>query len=579
MQLIKVSANQADFKTVHFNKSGLNFIVAKQKNAENKDTGNTYNGVGKSLLVNIVHFCLGSSTKNYKSFCEKLPDWEFSLEFVIGETYYTTTRSTVNPNRIHLNGEELTLTKFNTKLEELCFQIPDGVSNLSFRALLPFFIRLNKKSYVSFDEASRTHNQYQKMLYNAFLLGLDVSLAHKKHDLKKEQDRIKDLERNFKKDDLLRDFFSGQKDVALTIDDLNEQIEKLERDLKNFKVADDYYDVQLEADKIEQKLFQLNNKIILLKNNVASIEKSLNIEPSKGNLDEIQKVYEEVNVHFSDALTKTLSDLESFYEKLVANRKRRLLEQKNKLESEIEEKSKASQKLQKEFDDFMKYLGDHEALDVFVTLSEKSSNLKSKRDNLKKYQVLQTEYKEKLREIEKNQIEQSEATDEYLKRMQTEIGELRNYFRNLVKRFYPHSVAGLTIENNDRDNLQRFDIDAKIESDNSDGINNVKIFCYDLTLLFKGHNHNMNVIFHDSRLYDGIDERQKAELIKVLYEEFSNTNKQYIASVNQNQLNEICNILGDELYTQIIENNTVLILTDENPSEKLLGIQVDIEDN
>ncbi|MEK6455816.1 DUF2326 domain-containing protein [Caldifermentibacillus hisashii] len=579
MQLIKVSANQADFKTVHFNKSGLNFIVAKQKNVENKDTGNTYNGVGKSLLVSIVHFCLGSSKKNYKSFCRNLPDWEFSLEFIIGDTHYAATRSTNNPDRINLNGEKLILRDFNEKLEKLCFQIPDGVSNLSFRALLPFFIRPNKKSYVSFDEASGSHNSYQKMLYNAFLLGLDVFLAHKKYNLKKEQNRIEELERNFRKDDLLRDFFSGQKDVALTIDDLDEQIEKLEVDLKNFKIADDYYQVQLEADEIERKLFQLNNKIILLKNNVASIEKSLSIEPSKDNLDDIQKVYAEVNVHFSDTLTKTLSDLESFYKKLISNRKRRLLEHKNKLGLEIEEKLIESQRLQKNFDELMKYLGDHDALDVFVTLSEKYSNLKAKRDNLKKYQVLQTEYKEKLREIEKNQIEQSETTDEYLRRMQTEIGELRNYFRNLVKRFYPHSVAGLSIENNDRDNLQRYDIDAKIESDNSDGINNVKIFCYDLTLLFKGQNHNMNVIFHDSRLFDGIDERQKAELIKVLYEEFSNTNKQYIATVNQNQLNEIYNILGDELYTQIIEKNTVLVLTDEDPSEKLLGIQVDIEDN
>jgi uncharacterized protein YydD (DUF2326 family) len=578
MQLIKVSANKSSFKTVYFKKSGLNFIVAKQKNAKNKDVGKTYNGVGKSLLISIIHFCLGSKTKNYTSFCEKLPDWEFSLEFAIGEKNYTATRTTINPNRIKLNGEELTLTKFNTIMEELCFQIPDDIGNLSFRSLLPFFIRPNKKSYVSFDEAITTPNPYQKMVYNAFLLGLDVFLAKKKHNLKKEQDRIKDLEQNFKKDDLLRDFFSGQKDVSLTIDDLDEQIEKLEKSLRNFKVAEDYYEVQLEADKIEQKLFQLNNKIILLKNNVASIENSLKIEPSKENLDEIQKIYEEANVHFSDALTKTLSDLESFYEKLVTNRKRRLMEQKNKLEFEIDEKSTAAQKLQDEFDNLMKYLGDHEALDVFVALSEKSSKLKSSSENLKKYQVLQAEYKEKLREIEKDQIEQAEKTDEYLKGMQSEIGELRNYFRNLVKRFYPHSIAGLTIENNDRDNLQRFDIDAKIESDNSDGINNVKIFCYDLTVLFKGQNHNMNFIFHDSRLFDGIDERQKAELTKVLSEQFSNTDKQYIASVNQNQLTEIYNILGDELYKEIIEDNTVLVLTDENPSEKLLGIQVDIED-
>src|SRR5690606_31406783 len=134
-----------------------------------------------------------------------------------------------------------------------------------------------------------------------------------------------------------------------------------------------------------------------------------------------------------------LSELETFYEKLVTNRKRRLVEQKNKLEAEIENKHIIAKKLQSEFDNLMKYLGDHQALDVFVTLNEKVTKLKSDRDNLKKYQVLQSEYKEKLREVEKALIEQSETTDEYLVEMQSEIAELRNYFRNLVKRYYTHS--------------------------------------------------------------------------------------------------------------------------------------------
>jgi uncharacterized protein YydD (DUF2326 family) len=139
-------------------------------------------------------------------------------------------------------------------------------------------------------------------------------------------------------------------------------------------------------------------------------------------------------------------------------------------------------------------------------------------------------------------------------------------------------VAGLSIENNDGDNQLRFNIDAKIESDTSDGINNVKIFCYDLTVLFKGHNHNMNFIFHDSRLFDGIDERQKAEIFRIVAEKFIGSNKQYIATVNQNQLDEIKKQLKEDEYKEIIRN-TVLTLTDENSSAKLLGISVDIRED
>lgn len=227
----------------------------------------------------------------------------------------------------------------------------------------------------------------------------------------------------------------------------------------------------------------------------------------------------------------------------------------------------------------MKYLGDHQALDVFLSLSDKSAHLKTKLETLKKYQSLQSEYKEKLRDAEKIQLEQSETTENFLAEIETEINVLRDYFRSLAKRFYPNAVAGLSVTNNDGENLQRYNIDAKIESDNSDGINNVKIFCYDMTLLFKGQNHNIDFLFHDSRLFDGIDERQKAELFKIVYEEFSNSSKQYIATVNQNQLNEIRGYLDPEYFQKIVIDNTVLILTDDHESEKLLGITVDIDDD
>jgi uncharacterized protein YydD (DUF2326 family) len=132
------------------------------------------------------------------------------------------------------------------------------------------------------------------------------------------------------------------------------------------------------------------------------------------------------------------------------------------------------------------------------------------------------------------------------------------------------------VYNNEGENQQRYTIEAKIESDNSDGINNVKIFCYDMTMLHKGHGHNVKFSFHDSRLFDGIDERHKAEIFKVVSELFSNTEYQYIATINQNQLNEVKSILAEQQYQQIIEQNTILTLTDENDSEKLLGVKVDI---
>ena len=578
MRLLKVYSNQASFRTVEFSRNGLSFIVAKQKNPGSSEKGKTYNGVGKSLLVRIIHFCFGADIKNYNTFCNNLPKWEFYLDFIIRGSEYTVKRATKNPLKITLNNKEMSITKFKKEMGSLCFNIPDDVSNLSFRSLIPFFIRPKRVSYVHYDKPGKTGREYQALLYNAFLLGLDVFLTQKKQVIRKEQERIKKLENNFKKDSLLRDFFTGNRDIVLTLVDLEERITKLDADLSNFKVAEDYYDVQLEADNVEKKLFSLNNKIIMLQSNIENIDKCLALSPDM-NKDRIKEIYNESNINFPGSVIKTLDELEDFYDALISKRKKRLGEQQNRLKLEQQDKKREVEKLQKNLDNLMHYLGEHQALDLFVSISQKNAELKAERDSLIKYQKLQSEYKTMERKIEKELIELTEITDQYLAELKPNTIVLRDFFRSLAKQFYPDSVAGLTIDNNDGQNQLRYNIDAKIESDSSDGINNVKIFCYDLTILFKGHNHHINFIFHDSRLFDGTDERQKTEMFKTVDRMFALSDKQYIATVNQNQLDEIKKHMTDEEFENIISRNTKLTLTDESDSDKLLGIKVDLSEN
>jgi uncharacterized protein YydD (DUF2326 family) len=577
MQLIKVYANKESFRTVEFNPSGLNFIVAKQKTPGSNDDGKTYNGVGKSLLVRIIHFCLGANERKYAGFCDKLKDWEFYLEFKINVHTFIAKRSVNDPKKIVLNEEEYSIDKYTSILKELCFHIPEDIGFLSFRTLIPFFIRPSKESYVDCMKPGNTQIEYQKLLINAFLIGLDVKLAERKYKLKKEQDRIKDLEKNFREDTLLREFFMGSKDISLELTEVDEQIQKLENDMSVFQVSEDYHDIQHSANEIEAHLFNLHNEIVMINNNITNIEESINSKPQKSlSVADLEKIYNEVKVVFSDTVKKTLNEIEVFYENITTSRTRRLLEQRNELFLSLNEKSLLYKDLQMKFDEKMKYLGNHQALDVFLSLNQECSELKEKRNDLSKYQELQAEYKSKERQTKKEFLELSEKTDAYLVEIEESTKDIREFFRSLAKMFYPKNTAGLTIQTNNGENQLAFEIEPRIESDASDGINNVKIFCYDLSLLFKGKNHSIDFVFHDSRLYDGIDERQKSIMFSLLKGLFSDTKKQYIATINQNQLNEIRAYISTEDYNEIFHNHTVLTLTDDDDSEKLLGIKVDI---
>ena len=66
MRLIELRANNAGFKTVKFKQIGLSLIVGTRTHpAKESEDERSYNGVGKSLLVEIVHFCLGSSWRDW----------------------------------------------------------------------------------------------------------------------------------------------------------------------------------------------------------------------------------------------------------------------------------------------------------------------------------------------------------------------------------------------------------------------------------------------------------------------------------------------------------------------------------
>ena len=578
MQLIKVYSNKPTFRTVEFNPTGASFIIAKQKNPNSKDKGKTYNGVGKSLLVRIIHFCLGGSVDSYKSFCKKLDGWEFYIDIIIDDEQLTISRSTEEPKKIYIGADDYSVDKFNKIMKRKCFNIPDEVGYLSFRTLLPFFIRPNKGAYTDCKKPAKSGKEYQVLLNNAFLLGLDIFLAQKKQKLRVEQDKIRKLEKNFRDDPLLQDFFTGNKDVKLNIADLEYNIEKLESDLKKFEVAEDYHDIQKEADSIESRLFELNNEIALLENNIKSIEKNFTLKTHMKSSD-IESVYAEAKVNFPNTVKKSLKDIDEYYSKLITNRTLRLLEQKNGLIEKIKVKTEESNLLKKNLDKHIKYLGEHQALDLFMSLSDKLSGFKNEKENLDNYQNLQSDYKSKERQTEKDMIELSDKTDKYLEEIETITTSLSDTFRDFVKIFYPKSIAGLTVSTNEGENQLLYNLEAKIESDASDGINNVKIFCYDITILLKGHNHNINFVFHDSRLYDGTDERQKADIFRILKEYIIGSNRQYISTINQNQLEEIKRQLTTEDYDDIIVKNTKLVLTDDDDSEKLLGIKIDIREN
>jgi uncharacterized protein YydD (DUF2326 family) len=575
MNLLRLTANQASFRQVSFKPNGITLILGKRKTADTKKD-ETYNGVGKSLLVYLVNFCFGSQAK--EELAHKLPDWAFTLEFKIGADAFNVTRATADQENVLLNGVKTSLEDYKAWLGPKLFAFKETIPFLTFRSLIGLFLRPGKHAYDNYDRLQYSEIPYQRLIRNAFLLGIETGLIHEKFVVRQALEQTTEMNARFSKDPIICDYFLGNKDVNIDLKELEDSLRKLENDYAEFKVAENYKDIESQANEKRRAIQALRNEVYSLEGLIDQIEQSLtqNAHVSKARIEEL---YKEAGITLPTLLVKKLQEVEEFHEQLVKSREARLKTELRKQQLKLKSTVDNLSALNAELNAKLKFLGSHGAFSEYTALSERVSEKRAEVQKLRDFKRLTKEYKDKIRELKLQLSEGNIRASKYLEENEAQINHVTDIFRAYCKRLYPGKKSALIITNNEGDNQTRFDIEAKIISDSSDGINEVKIFCFDATILLAKQNHHVNFLFHDSRLFSDIDPRQRTEIFRIAAEFASTADTQYIATLNEDQTETMKQWFTEQEFKQIISDNVVLALTDESPSEKLLGIDVDLDYN
>lgn len=571
MQLIKLSANKDTFKTVKFEKNKLNIITWSKDSSSKDNLEKTFNWVWKSLLLNIVNFCLWSN--KYNSFEEKLPWWEFTLEFELNGKTYVVNRATEAQSIIVVNWEEMGLKKYTELLGSEAFIIPEWIKGLSFRYLIKRFIRVEKESSQEWDKF-KSESPYIKLLCNSFLLWLDVSMIQTKMDLKWKLDDIKASKDRLEKDEIFRKFFLWVENIDIQITDYEDSVWQLERAISQFKVAENYSKIEFDANKLKIRKSELLKDLFLIKNQIKSIDESLRLKINIS-LENVIHAYEEIQLNFPELIKKELGAVQDFHIQLLNKRQGRLLTSKQSLVNKLRLLEDELDKLDLGINSSLEFLWWHWALDEYDALNRKLSEERSSLNKLRDYKKVIARYKKEISSIKLELDTQNNLALNYLEDIDALLKKNNNQFRVLAKRFYPDSSSWIQIKENTGENTIQFDIDARIEYDSSDGIWEIKIFCFDLTLLLIQRNHNIEFIFHDSRILSDVDPRQIATLFQIIFELLEERKFQYIISINQNTLDSIKDI-DAELFKKL-NNSIILELKDESEQSKLLWINIDMD--
>jgi len=580
----RVRCDQPSFRTVKF-KENFNVVLADRTvTSSDKESRN---GLGKTTLIEIIHFCLGSTLKKRSVLSSKeLKNWTFILDLTLNERDITVYRNTSNPSVVRLEGEFsnwsiqpdwdrsekyyfMRINDWRRLLGFLMFDLPVNLYEKkyapTFRSLISYFVR---KGVGAFQEPFKHYPQQKEwdiQVNNAYLLGLNWEYASEFQILKDKEKTIRELKKAAI-EGLLTGYIGSLGELEAERISLQERIRSLNEELNSFKVHPQYTKIETEANELTREIHKATNQLILIKQVLNQYRETLEMEKDVP-LDLVIRVYQEIGFWFPEKLRKRIEDVRTFHEKILENRRIYLDSEIKRLEKEVEKLEKNIEKLSDKRAELLRIIETHRALDEYKILHERLIGLKQQLkevveriENLKKFETGLSDLK-----IQKIEL---------LKKARQDIEERKEIIEKAVKQFnqnseYLYSEPGI-LSIDLTENGYKFKVDIKRAM--SQGIGYMKVFCYDLILIQmrSKHKNKPGSLIHDSTVFDGVDERQVAKAIELAIKESKAKEFQYICTINSDMVP-----YGEfnEQTKEIFESSIRIKLTDNTPEGGLLGIR------
>ncbi|MEW6379078.1 MAG: ABC-three component system protein [bacterium] len=576
-----ITCDKESFKNVRFN-PGFNVILAERTEESTKK--DSRNGLGKSTLIEIIHFCLGGNKGETLSKHE-LDDWTFTLDIDLAGKRYSVTRNTL-ANKVAIEGDcsdwpikpeldkkhgKQIITNSNWKrvLGVLMFGLEPSYDDMkyapTFRSLISYFIRHNGQSGAFLNPFQHFKNQieWDKQINNAFLLDLGWEYAARWQVLK-DRIRVLDQIKQEAKSGVLANLVGTIGEIEALKIRLESQVRQEEEQLNSFKVHPQYREIENRANELTYKIHELTNANIDEKRLLEHYEKSLQDEV-EAKPESVTRVYQEAGLVLPDSIKQRLDEVLSFHKQVVANRKEFLINEIEQIRNAIAKREQQIQSLSDERAELMQILKKHGALEEYTQLQNNHqktvAELKDvdiKLANLRKFEQGRSAVA-----VEQEILQQQVITDLNERKTQKERAILL-FNSNSQALYQSPGILSIDISKTG------FKFNVKIERSGSHGIGNMKIFCYDLMLaqLWSRKENSPGLLVHDSIIFADVDERQKALALEVAAKESERLGFQYICTMNSD------NIPSKDFSPAFQFDKYVrLTLTDATEDGGLLGIR------
>lgn len=545
----RLSSSLTTFKTLEFGE-GLNILVA-DKTQTSSDT-DTRNGAGKSSLTELLHFLLGGRVdKNSLTMKPQLARYTFILELdwpaADDSDHLTVSRRGAARDKLSFSSP-ITLadsgqlfreasasnSEWQIAIESVLFNLPEEHPCVSGRSMLSYYIR--RASSHAFNTAVR-HNPMQSSTDIAgnlsYLFGLDWHVASEYREITDKETLRRKL-KQAAKDPVLGRIVGNAAELRSQIAVAQQRVNNLERQLVNFQVVPEYERLKAEADALTAQLRSETDHDVIDRENLTQLQEAIS-EEQPPDIDYVERVYAELGVEFPSDVIRSYRDVREFHDSVVRNRRYYLETEIRAIRERMDSRRTTLSRLDARRAEIMGVLERGNALGSFLALqkvlAQDQANVSTLRNRYEAADALEATD----REIRARRVELQERTSADLAEREAAVNLATVLYSDYARALYGEGRQAYLVISADESGIRFL---PHIESDESQGITNMVIFCFDLAMAVIAHRagRGPDFLVHDSHLFNGVDSRQISRALRLGSEVAASEGLQYIVTMNSDDL-------------------------------------------
>ncbi len=521
---------------------GLNLILGEKDSTSNKT-----NGVGKSLCIEFINFCLLKDFSDSR--VSKIPELSFShetnicLDITIHQEKITIKRNINEQTKptILRDGNKTQYSKLDDArkhLTNLLFNTSNTRPHPSFREMFDFLIRDERSEFKSLIHCYDTLNR-QPLNYtpHLFLLNINTSFYKESQKLYTECESTKKAKAKLKKD---VESLTGKnfKEANSELNELTAQVQKIKTEMDKLENTESFQIIKDDIIKLETQLSSEKNHAGVIQLELSKI----NLFQGDNYIDdkEISELYERFKAGLGSLIKREIEEVTNFKKKIDTFQKSLIDTRKIELEGKLDKINKSIKSLDYSYKEKLLIIDQKGVLKSLKTTITTYQNKLKSQAQLSSFIETYNEYEAEIKTKKQERTKKITLLDVAVTKANPIISSLEKMILKIHSYIMGNQRASFKIDINEKKEIVQYDL--RIDDDGSHSNEREKVFIYDLALLLTP----MISKFHPGLLvHDNIFDVDQDTLIKSLdflgQNEEPLKNKQYILTLNSDKLH------GDDL--------------------------------